>query len=163
MSEIVKVCLVTVLGVGLFLMPVHAQVTNTATPSTAHGNASTAAASSTSIERPKAPERVTATAYADAARQLVEDAKLKAERYLTEQRALTAAAVKATTEEERARIRALIQVKRDAFLAAQRDVREEIHKWAAELRDQLKNHREVLDSAKEQTRERVRQRKGGGD
>jgi hypothetical protein len=46
-------------------------------------------------------------------------------------------------------------------LQQQKELLEEFRKRVNELKDQLKDHGEVIDDAKEQAKSRARQRKGG--
>ncbi|MBM3837555.1 MAG: hypothetical protein FJ398_06265 [Verrucomicrobia bacterium] len=69
----------------------------------------------------------------------------------------------AASKVDREKLRDLIKEKRQAFLDRQKELRDELHKRTQDVRDQLKDHREVIDAAKDQAKDEVNRRKGGRD
>jgi len=116
----------------------------------------------TQPERPERPDNSNKLEDSDGVRQMLEDFKQAQNRFLEEQKQLRQR-LKEATEDDRARIRHELQLKRQTFLDAQADRREEIRRTAKDLKDTLKDHRDVLDAAKEDAKERATNRKGGGD
>ena len=92
----------------------------------------------------------------------MDDMKQARVKFLEEQKNLRQQ-LKDAPEDTRSRLRGEIQNKRQSFLDTQLTAREEIQRRLLEIRDQFKDHRDVLDAAKEQSRESSRARKGGGD
>ena len=76
------------------------------------------------------------------------------EAYLAEQRELKRR-LDGAVDEDREKIRQLIQERRDAWLDKLRILSEEARERLAELRKDLSQHQEVLDAARESARDRV--------
>ena len=76
------------------------------------------------------------------------------EEYLREQRDLKRR-LQGATDEDRERIRQLIQERREAWLEKLRTLREEARERLADLKAALPQHQEVLDAARESAQERV--------
>jgi len=87
------------------------------------------------------------------------------EAYLAEQKELLRR-LRGATDEDRDRIRQLIQERREAWLEKLRTLREEARERLADLKQTLSQHQEVLDAARESAQERaaeVRDRRGVTD
>jgi hypothetical protein len=76
------------------------------------------------------------------------------EAYLTEQRELLRK-LRGATDEDRDRIRELIKSRREAWLEQARRFREEAKERMAELRDALPSHKEALEAARDNAREKL--------
>ena len=76
--------------------------------------------------------------------------------YLLEQQQLRRRLNGATTEAERERVRALIKEQRDAWLRRTRELRAQSKDRIAELRRQMPSKSEVLDAARENAREAIK-------
>jgi hypothetical protein len=87
-------------------------------------------------------------AYPDQVKQLLDDIKNARSKFLQDQKNLQNK-LKDANEAARDQIRNEMQDKRDQFLEQQKDMREEVIKRVAELKDQLKNHQDLIDSAKD--------------
>jgi hypothetical protein len=91
-------------------------------------------------------------------KKLLSDIKVGRAKFLQEQKDLQARLTQANGE-DRDRIRAEIRDKRDQFLEQQKDLRAEILQRVTELKDQLKDHQDLIDSTKDQ---KGKHGKGGG-
>jgi hypothetical protein len=69
--------------------------------------------------------------------------------------------MKDATEEQRDQIRSEMQDKREQFLEQQKELREEVVRRVDELKAQLRDHQDLIDSARGQTP--GKSRKGGGN
>lgn len=65
-------------------------------------------------------------------------------------------------KEERDKVREQFKVRRDEMLLRQKELREELKRRFQEFRAQHPEHKELIDAAKERTKEVVRERRGHG-
>jgi hypothetical protein len=114
----------------------------------------------------KKPESPGRSEVPNAIQKLMDDFKQARKTYLDEEKALLNKA-KEANKADREALRIKIKENRQEFLETQKAAHEEIKRQAAELRDKLKDHREVIDEAKEKAKEkakdRVKSRKGGDE
>ena len=99
---------------------------------------------------------------ADSVKKLIDEFKQARTDFLQEQKQLHQQ-LKEASEDGRAQLRAQIDAKKQLFLDQQRELRDEIKRRVGDLKDTLKDHRDVLDAAKESAKDQARNRKGGGD
>lgn len=114
---------------------------------------------------PVAPDRATSEIVADNVRQLLLEAETLRTRFL-EQRTETLKQIREATESDREQLRQRLRAAQASFLDAQTALREKIQEVRArtvELKQELKDHTAVVDAAKEQARDRVRERRTGTD
>jgi hypothetical protein len=117
------------------------------------------------VETPQSDkDKAGASGLPDPIKKLKDDFKQSHQTYLDEQKALLNKA-KGGSKEDQEVLRAKIKENRQEFLEKQKAVQEEIRKQMADLKDKLKDHREVIDEAKEKAKEtakeKVKGRKGG--
>lgn len=114
---------------------------------------------------PSAPVRTVAVNVSDNIRQLLLDAETLRQKFL-EQRAEALKKLREASEADRDQIRRRIREAQASFFDAQTQLREkiqEVRSRTGELRQELKDHSAVVDAAKEQTRDRIRERRAGTD
>ncbi len=107
-------------------------------------------------DKPGRPE------YPDSVGKMLEAIKAAQAKFLADQKDLQNQLKKATAAAQREQIRAELREKREAFLEQQKEMREEFRKRISELKEQLPDHGDVINAAKEQSKGNVT-RKGGGD
>jgi hypothetical protein len=107
-------------------------------------------------DKPGRPE------YPDSIGKMLEAIKVAQSKFLADQKDLQGQLKKATAAAQREQIRTELREKREAFLEQQKEMREEFRKRISELKEQLPDHGDVINAAKEQTKGNVT-RKGGGD
>jgi hypothetical protein len=117
----------------------------------------------TTPAKPETPERANPK---DEVKDLIDKFERTKNEFLDEQKKLHREMAKESSKEAREKIRAEIKVKREAFLDQQKEAREEIRKRLTDLKQELKEHRDVLDEAKDEAKDkakdRAKNRKGGG-
>ena len=70
---------------------------------------------------------------------------------------------KGATDEEKDAIRDQLKDNRETFLDRTQDLRRQVHKRIHELRDKLTDRKEVIDAARDENREEVKERRGADD
>jgi hypothetical protein len=101
------------------------------------------------------------TDYPDQVKKMLDAAKAAQVKFLNDQKDLQRK-LKDATEAEKDQIRNEMRDKRDAFLEQQKEMREEFRKRVTELKDQLPNHGDVINAAKDQGKDKVPRKGGGG-
>jgi hypothetical protein len=102
------------------------------------------------------PTAVDRQNLSDAVKLRLQRFEMSRDAYLREQAQLRKRLDGAATEAERERVRALIKEKRDEWLRRMRELRAESKDRIAELRRQLPSKGEVLDAARENAREAIK-------
>jgi hypothetical protein len=113
-------------------------------------------------ERPERGDKLVAVDPSEELKRIRDEFKQAQNRFVEEQKELRQK-LKEATEDDRARIRSEIQIKRQGFLEAQREAQDEIRRRLIDLKDQLKDHREAVDAAKEEVNDKTKGRKCGVD
>ena len=89
-----------------------------------------------------------------------EDFKQAQNRFVEEQKELRQK-LKEATDDDRARIRTEMQTKRQSFIdQPSAKSRSQIRELANDLKDKLKDHRDIVDAAKEEAKDKTKGRKG---
>lgn len=114
---------------------------------------------------PVAPDRATSETVTDNVRQLLLEAEALRASFL-EQRTEALKQIREATESDREQLRQRLRAAQASFLDAQTALREKIQEVRArtvELKQELKDHTAVVDAAREQARDRARERRPGTD
>ena len=99
--------------------------------------------------------------FLDSVKKLYDDIKAAQDKFLDDQKELKRK-LKDASSEERDKLRTEIKEKREAFLEQQRNARGISQTRQRSQGPNLKDHKDIIDDAKEQAKDKVK-RKGGGD
>jgi hypothetical protein len=127
-----------------------------AVPATPPDNSSSAGNPSSN---PGADHKPSGSQVATDIRQIVAAASKARADFLKNQQDLRST-LRTADKDSREQIRSRLQEQRDAFLVQQRDAREDLKKKIATLREQLKDHRDAIDDAKQNAKDAAHGRKG---
>lgn len=108
-------------------------------------------------ERPEKPGKPTRLSLEDEIQSLIDQFKNTRDEFLDKDKELRRI-LRESAQTERERIRSLIAENLQTFLDDQKQAREEINQRITELKDSLKDHREVIDAAKEEAKVKARER-----
>jgi hypothetical protein len=117
------------------------------------------------IDRPviDRPERPTIGEDAGAAAQARAAEARLLRQGIREQQLERSSAIRTANQQERQRLRAEASESRQAFLAERAQMREQLQERIGTLRDELPNHREVIETIKETASEQGKARRGSED
>ena len=112
--------------------------------------------------RPDHPDKPEKEKPSDAVKTMLDDIKSSQTKFLDDQKDLQRK-LKDATKAQREKIRNEMREKREQFLEQQKEMRQDFRRRVQELKDQLKDHSDVIDNVKEEAKDKARQRKGGED